>query len=447
MINSISMKNGFILFFALTSSLFGQHILPLRERAKLIEEIQKERIEKLLPQLMQEEEIDLWVLITREYNEDPVVKTLLPPTWLNARRRTILVISKTQTGMDAVAITRYNFGNNIRSIWNKEKEPDQWKALANYIESQNPKRIGVNTSVHYGLADGLAKTDYDGMMNVLPSRLQKKVVSAETLAVRWLETRTPREMILFSQLTEITHTIIEEAFSTQVITPGATTTEDVVWWMREKVASLGLKTWFQPTVDVQRTGASDLYAFDGQSKFDVIQPGDLIHCDFGITYLTLNTDCQELAYVLKPEETQAPAFLKEALKQGNAVQDFLTNNFTTGRTGNETLKKAIEESKAAGLRPQIYTHPLGMYGHAAGTTFGMWDAQEGIPGSGEHPLHEETVYAIELNAKVYIEEWGKDIRIMLEEPGYFGADGFRYVNGRQTQLLLVGPKSTHLEEH
>jgi len=232
------MKNGFILFFALTSSLFGQHILPLRERAKLIEEIQKERIEKLLPQLMQEEEIDLWVLITREYNEDPVVKTLLPPTWLNARRRTILVFSKTQTGMDAVAITRYNFGNNIRSIWNKEKEPDQWKALANYIESQNPKRIGVNTSVHYGLADGLAKTDYDGMMNVLPSRLQKKVVSAETLAVRWLETRTPREMTLFSQLTEITHTIIEEAFSTQVITPGVTTTEDVVWWMREKVASL-----------------------------------------------------------------------------------------------------------------------------------------------------------------------------------------------------------------
>lgn len=447
MINSNLMKNCFIFFFVVSSSLFGQQILPLRERAKLIEEIQKERIENLLPQLMQEEEIDLWVLITREYNEDPVVKTLLPPTWLNARRRTILVFSKTKDGIDAVAITRYNFGKNIRSIWNKEKEPDQWKALANYIESQNPTRIGVNNSVHYGLADGLAKTDYDGMMKVLPPRLQKKVVSAETLAVRWLETRTPREMTLFSQLTEITHTIIEEAFSTQVITPGVTTTEDVVWWMREKVASLGLKTWFQPTVDVQRTGASDLYAFDGQSKFDVIQPGDLIHCDFGITYLTLNTDCQELAYVLKPEETEAPAFLKEALKQGNAVQDFLTNNFKTGRTGNETLSIAIAESKAAGLRPQIYTHPLGMYGHAAGTTFGMWDAQEGIPGSGEHPLHEETVYAIELNAKVYIEEWGKDIRIMLEEPGYFGADGFRYVNGRQTQLLLVGPKSTHLEEH
>jgi Xaa-Pro aminopeptidase len=439
------MKNYLVLLCLVSSTLFSQHILPLRERAQLIDEIQKERIEQLLPRLMQEENIDMWVLITREYNEDPVVKTLLPPTWLNARRRTILVFSKTKEGVDAVAITRYNFGKNIRSIWNKEEEPDQWKALGNYIKSQNPQRIGVNISEHYGLADGLVKTDYDGMMKALPSSLHNRVVSAETLAVRWIETRTPREMILFNQLVEITHNIISEAFSTVVITPGVTTTEDVVWWMREKVLALGLKTWFHPTVDVQRTGNSDLYAFDGKSKFDVILPGDLVHCDFGITYLTLNTDCQELAYVLKPEETDAPEFLKKALIQGNAVQDHLTDNFKTGRSGNETLQMAIAASKEAGLRPQIYTHPLGLYGHSAGTTFGMWDAQEGIPGSGEHPLFENTVYAIELNAKVFVSEWDKDVRIMLEEAGYYGPEGFRYVNGHQTELMLIGDKTPHLE--
>ena len=439
------MKPLVFLFAIALNPLFAQDILPFRERAALIEQIQEERIHKLLPQLMAEQEIDLWVMITREYNEDPVVKTLLPPTWLNARRRTILVFSKTKEGVDPVAITRYNFGNNIRSIWDKEKQPDQWKALAEYIVSQNPKKIGINSSKHYGIADGLVKTDYEGMMQALPKKFQNRVVSAEKLAVRWIETRTPLEMTLFSQLTEITHNIISEAFSTKVITPGATTTEDVVWWFREKVATLGLKTWFHPTVDVQRTGASDLYAFDGQSKFDVIQPGDLVHCDFGITYLTLNTDCQELAYVLQPDETDAPEFLKEALGQGNAVQDALTNNFKKGRTGNETLQMAIAASKAEGLRPQIYTHPLGLYGHSAGTTFGMWDAQEGIPGSGEHPLYENTVYAIELNAKVYVDEWQKDVRIMLEEPGYFGPEGFRYVNGRQTNLILIGKKHNHLE--
>ena len=240
------------------------------------------------------------------------------------------------------------------------------------------------------------------MMAVLPSHLQKRVVSAETLAVRWIETRTPIEMIIFNQLVEITHNIISEAFSTRVITPGVTTTDDVVWWMREKVLALGLKTWFQPTIDVQRTGKSDLYAFDGKSKFDIILPGDLVHCDFGISYLTLNTDCQELAYVLKPKENDAPDFLKEALRQGNAVQDHLTDNFKKGRTGNETLRMAIADSKANNLRPQIYTHPLGLYGHSAGTTFGMWDSQEGIPGSGDHPLYENTAYAIELNTKVFI---------------------------------------------
>ena len=439
------MKRLVFLLSLIATPLFAQDILPLRERATLIDQIQKDRIENLLPQLMEEQDIDLWVLITREYNEDPVVKTLLPPTWLNARRRTILVFSKTKDGIDPVAITRYNFGNNIRSIWNKEEQPNQWKALEEYIVSQNPKKIGVNISEHYGIADGLAKTDYDGMMQVLPEKFKKRVISAETLAVRWIETRTPLEMTLFSQLSEITHNIIAEAFSTDVITPGATTTEDVVWWMREKVSALGLKTWFQPTVDVQRTGASDLYAFDGQSKFDVIQPGDLVHCDFGITYLNLNTDCQELAYVLQPGETEAPGFLQEALRQGNAVQDALTDHFKTGRTGNVTLKMAIEASKSAGLRPQIYTHPLGLYGHSAGTTFGMWDAQEGIPGSGEHPLYENTVYAIELNAKVYIEEWKKDVRVMLEEPGYYGPVGFRYVNGRQTDLILIGKKTGHLK--
>lgn len=434
-----------ILFTLLATPLFSQHILPLRDRAVLIDQIQKERIEKLLPQLMEEQEIDLWVMITREYNEDPVVKTLLPPTWLNARRRTILVFSKKPKGIEAVAITRYNFGKNIRSIWNKEKQPNQWQALADYITSQNPKTIGVNISEDYGIADGLVKTDYDGMMQALPVKYRKRIVSAETLAVRWIETRTPREMTLYSQLVEITHNIIKEAFSSKVITPGSTTTEDVVWWLREKVLAMGLETWFHPTIDVQRTGNSDLYAFDGKSKFDVIQPGDLVHCDFGIRYLTLNTDCQELAYVLYPEEIDAPKFLKEALRQGNAVQDALTNHFKKGRTGNKTLKMAIEASKDKGLRPQIYTHPLGLYGHSAGTTFGMWDAQEGVPGSGDHPLYENTVYAIELNAKVYIKEWKKDIRVMLEEAGYFGLKGFRYVNGRQTKLILIGKKEQHLE--
>jgi Xaa-Pro aminopeptidase len=428
------------LFLLLPLLAMGQHVLSLKERAVVIDQIQKDRLDNLLPQLMDDNGIDLWVLITREYNEDPVVKTLLPPTWLNARRQTILVFSKNKNaeGITSAAITRYPFGKLIPSIWDKEKQPSQWQALADYIISKNPKNIGINTSKSFALADGLVKTDYDALMHVLPEAYKSKVVSAEQLAIGWIESRTEREMELYEDIVAITHQIIAEAFSSKVITPGETTTDDVVWWLREKVLSLGLDTWFHPTVDVQRANDSDLYAFDSKSKFDIIQPGDLVHCDFGISYLSLNTDCQELAYVLKPGEKQAPDFLVDALAQGNRVQDIFTNNFKTGVSGNVILKKSLEQGRAEGLRPQIYTHPLGTYGHSAGTTLGMWDSQNGVAVNGDYPLHQNTSYAIELNTSVYIPEWKKDIRIMLEEAGFYGSNGFRYINKRQEKLLLIG---------
>jgi hypothetical protein len=175
----------------------------------------------------------------------------------------------------------------------------------------------------------------------------------------------------------------------------------------------------------------------------VIIPGDLLHCDFGITYLRLNTDCQELAYVLKPNEKTPPKFLQDALKDGNRVQDIFTNNFETGKTGNQVLKKSLEQGKREDLRPAIYTHPLGAYGHSSGTTLGMWDSQGGVPVTGDYPLHENTVYAIELNTTVNIPEWKRDIRIMLEEAGFWGTNGFRYVNGRQTKLLTIPRVKDH----
>lgn len=434
------MKKVISLFLLLPLLALGQQVLSLKERALLIDEIQKDRFDNLLPKLMEDTGIDLWVLITREYNEDPVIKTLLPPTWLNARRQTILVFSKNKDseGITSAAITRYPFGKLIPSIWNKEKQPNQWQALADYIVSKNPKNIGINTSKSFALADGLVKTDYDALMQVLPEAYKSKVVSAEQLAIGWIETRTAKEMVLYEDLVAITHQIIAEAFSSKVITAGKTTTDEVVWWLREKVLSLGLDTWFHPTVDVQRANESDLYAFDSKSKFDIIQPGDLVHCDFGISYLSLNTDCQELAYVLKPGEKQAPDFLVDALAQGNRVQDIFTNNFKAGVSGNVILKKSLEAGRAEGLRPQIYTHPLGTFGHSAGTTLGMWDSQNGVAVNGDYPLHLNTAYAIELNTSVYIDEWKKDIRIMLEEAGFFGSDGFRYINKRQEKLLLIG---------
>ena len=434
-----------VILFLFVTNLYAQDILSLKDRSKIIDNIIKERIDNVLPEIMNKEHVDMWIIIAREYNEDPIIKTFLPSTWLNARRRTILVIYNNDNNeLETVSISRYDFGKIFKSIWNKEKEPNQWKALSNYIIKKNPNKIAINISENYALADGLVKTDYDGLLKFLPDRYFKKLVSSEPIAVSWIEQRSPSEMNIYSQLVEITHNIIKEAFSTKVITPGITSTDDVVWWFRQKVSSLGLSTWFHPTVDVQRKDNSDLYSFDSKSKYDIIYPGDLVHCDFGISYLRLNTDCQQLAYVLKPNEKEPPNELKEAFEKGNRVQDLLTDSFEKGRSGNYILKKALNLGFKEGLRPQIYTHPLGLFGHSAGTTIGMWDSQQGVKGSGEYLLNFNTAYAIELNTKVYIKSWKKDVRIMLEEAGYFDERGFRYINGRQNKLILIGEKTGNI---
>lgn len=408
----------------------------------MVDSILAERFQVLLPSLMDRTGIDMWVIISREYNEDPVMRTMLPATWLNARRRTILVFNRKEGEdfVEKIAVARYNIGKNIASAWDPEQQPDQWQALVEIIDERDPGTIGINYSENFAIADGIVKTDYEEFLKVLPQRYHTRLTSAEKLAIGWIETRTALEMELYEELVAITKDIITEAFSSRVITPGETTSEDVVWWMRQKVTELGLETWFHPTVDIQRKEDAlkdHIDAFSSGYDEMVIQPGDLLHCDFGITYLRLNTDCQQHAYVLKPGEDKAPSYLEEAFEKGNLLQDILTSNFEKGKTGNEILLASLAQAREEGLRPSIYTHPLGSYGHSSGPTIGMWDSQEGVPGTGDYPLYPNTVYAIELNTTVEIPEWDKDIRIMLEEAGFYGESGFRYVNGRQEKLLLV----------
>lgn len=412
-------------------------ILTQREQAKVIDELLDDRLYNLLPSLMKREGFDMWVVISREYNEDPVIETLLPATWMAARRTTMLVVYDpgNDKEFEYLAVARYDVGKVFKRAWNPDENSDQWAQLGKIISDRKPKKIGVNKAPHWGHSDGLTSNDYDNLMSVLPADLQKNVTSAEKLSVAWLETRSDKEMALYPQICKIAHDIIAEGFSEKVVKPGVTTTEDVVWWYREKIKEMKLDTWFHPSVSVQRNEADQITAKRPQPL--VIQPGDFLHVDFGITYLRLNTDTQEHAYVLKPGETDLPVYLKEAFKKGNRLQDILTNNFKEGRTGNDILKASRDQAIAEGITPSIYTHPIGYHGHAAGTTIGMWDMQGGVPDTGDYPMHLNTAYSIELNCTVNVPEWKKDVRIMLEQDGYFDGKGFRYIDGRQTEVYLI----------
>ncbi|TDB63605.1 M24 family metallopeptidase [Arundinibacter roseus] len=420
-------------------------ILSERQRAEAVDAILEDRFENLLPQLMRREGVDMWVIISREYNEDPVMKTMLPSTWLSARRRTIMVFYDPGENkpLDKLAIARYDVGTLLKGEWDISSNPDQWDALMKVIQQKNPKKIALNFSKNYAHADGLTHTEQQEFMEKLPKAFHARVTSADRLAVAWLETRTEKEMAIYPMICRISHQIIQEAFSEKVIQPGVTTTDDVVWFLRQRVTDLGLDTWFHPTVDIQRADATNfdhLRTFAKRPGQQVILPGDLLHLDFGITYLRLNTDQQQHAYVLKPGETDVPDYLKKAFQQGNRLQEILTEQFTAGKSGNQILADALAQSQKEAINGTIYTHPIGVHGHAAGPTIGMWDAQGGIKGPGDYPLFDNTAYSIELNAAVKIEEWNKTIRIMLEEDGYYDKTGFRYINGRQTEVYTIPRK-------
>lgn len=413
------------------------HSRTLREQGRIHDEWLVMRLGTVVPLIMERAGVDCWVLVAREYNEDPVVATMLPATWLNARRRTILVF--TDFGRERIAIARYAIGEAFSAGWSAGEQPDQWRRLAEFLEAADPQRIAVNLSPAFSLADGISSSDYTALLEALPGHLRHRVVPGHELAIGWLETRTPAEMEVYPEVCRRAHAILRRALSPQVIQAGATTTEDVEWWLRQTAADSGYGTWFHPTVSIQRQRdglAPD--SFTARPAETTVLPGDLVHIDFGIVHMGLHTDQQQHGYVLGKGETDAPPGMYTGLAAANRVQDVLLAEFQTGRTGNEILAAALRRCDESGLSATIYSHPIGLHGHGAGPTIGLWDQQEGVPGAGDYRIHPNTAYSIELSATVSVPEWdGQEVRFMLEEDAYFDGDQVAFMDGRQTELWLI----------
>lgn len=415
-------------------------VLPMEERAEVINGWLDTRLDTVVAAAMRAEDVDLWIVSGREYNEDPVLETMLPATWQSARRRTILVFYDRgpEAGIERLAVSRYDVGSLFETAWDKEAQPDQWARLADIVKERDPDRIAVNRSETFALANGMADTEYARLRRALSGRYEDRLVSGEGVAVRWLETRTKAEQVVYPQVVRLARSIIATGLSEEVIQPGVTTTEDVRWWYRTRIRDLGLTAWFHPSVSVQRPGTTKDGDFSSETDGRVIRPGDLLHVDFGITYLRLHTDTQQHAYVLRPGEREAPDGLQRGLRVGNRLQDLLTDRFDAGRTGNEVLQATLEAAEAEGIDATVYTHPIGLHGHAAGPLIGLWDQQGGVPGKGEVPLRPNTAHSIELNAAVNVPEWGgQDVLIRLEEDALFTGETVRYLDGRQTEFYLI----------
>ncbi|GGB70781.1 M24 family metallopeptidase [Blastomonas aquatica] len=409
-------------------------ILPLREQAKVRDAWLAQRLETVVPALMREQGVDMWVLIAREYAEDPVVATMLDARSMHARRRTILVFFDPGEGqpVERLTVSRYGLAGMFAPVWQPETEPDQWKRLAEVIAERNPQKIALNISSQTALADGLTHSQHEDFVAALPEEMRERIVPAGPLAIGWLESRTPAEMEIYPSIVRTAHAIIAEALSDTVITPGKTTAEDVQWWMREKVSALGLKVWFHPSLNIFRAGQTAELTGDA-----VIQPGDMLWTDFGITYLGLNTDTQHLAYVLKPGESEAPAGLRAGLAANNAVQDMLTAAYRVGLTGNDLLAATRARAISSGYQPSIYSHPIGFHGHGAGPAVGFWDNQDATP-AGNYLIRASTAWSIELAVTNNVPEWGDQaVSFRTEEDMFFDGEQVSYIDGRQSDFHLI----------
>jgi hypothetical protein len=419
---------------------FRDRILPLRARANVRNAWLQQRLDEALPTLMEREGYDMWVVDAREYNEDPVIMTLLPEPAMAARRRTILVFHLKEDGLlERLTLDRYGHGEYYEAAWDPDEE-EQYECLARVVQERNPSVIGLNYSEESAFADGLTHNEYSNIISALGDQFATRIKSAERLVVGWLEHRIQPELTVYSGIVQLGHIIIAQAFSSQTIQPGITTTDDVVWWMRQKMLDLGLEAWFQPTIDIQADGEpmGPIGKKDDERR-KVILPGDLLHCDMGFYYLGLATDQQQLAYVLKAGEEDAPPGLKAGLAQGNRLQDIHLEAMKAGRTGNGILGAALEQANQEGINAMIYTHPIGYHGHAAGPTIGLWDRQGGVPGRGDYELFGDTCYSIELNAKAPVPEWGgQEVMFALEEEAAFTGGNAHWLSGRQTEFHLIG---------
>ena len=420
------------------ASNWEHRIIPVREQMRIVNGWLRERLHTVLPALMQREQIDMWVVACREYNEDPVFLTMMPEPTMGARRLSILVHALNGDGsVSSYAIARTGIGGDLyQAIWD-DQCTDQWQMLRGLVEERNPAKIGIGISHTFAFGDGLSVALHEEMKEALGSYAER-FVSAENLAVGWLETRTDSELAAYEGLVAITHGVVAEAFSSRVVHPGVTTDADVLWWIRQRFVDLGLKPWFQPSVSIQRCGDDQRPVAGGRGAERVIMPGDLLHCDVGFYYLRLATDIQQNAYVLRRGETEAPQGIKDALAAGNRLQDIVAGEMKAGRTGNEILKASRAKALAEGLVPCVYCHPLGYHGHAAGPTIGLYDMQEGVPGRGDYPLYESTCHALELNVMYRLPEWNnQEIRMALEQTVLFKDGRMWFFDGRQEHLHLI----------
>jgi len=438
---------GLIVLAGLEIPTAAQHggtpsVLSIRERAALVHRITAKRLDTLLPRMMRETGIDMWIISCNEDNLDPIFETMVPYENWNPITQILVLFDQGQgKGVERLNVARTDtqglFKNSWdAAAWDTKKAESQWDALGRVVRERDPKRIGLNEGEVQWVAGALTSVLKKKIVEAVGPKYAARLQSAEPLVTLWAETLLEEEVELMERAAALSRSIIADMFSPKVITVGQTTAEDLRWYYWQRAADLGLKVSFSPFVSIRGRAPKDVEKWGKDDK--VIRPGDLLHCDVGLKYMRWNSDHQEMAYVLRPGETDVPETFKKLMAEANRLQDVYCGEFRTGLSGNEILGNILKKARELGIPgPRVYSHSLGYFLHEPGPLIGLpWEQVNNV-GRGDVKLVPMSAFVVELSVTGLVPEWGVDFRVPLEQDILFDGERAFFLAGRQTSFHII----------
>jgi len=418
-------------------------VLSIRDRAALVHKITAKRLDTLLPRMMRETGFDMWIISCNEDNLDPVFETMVPyENWNPITQVLVLFDLGEGKGVERLNVSRTDTQGLFKNAWDAaawdtKKGESQWDALGRAVRERDPKRIGLNEGEIQWAAGALTSVLKKRIVEAVGPKYAARFQSAESLATLWAETLLDEEVELMERAAALSHSIIADMFSSKVITVGQTTADDLRWYYWQRVADLGLKVSFSPFVSIRGRSPKDVEKWGKDDK--AIRPGDLLHCDVGLKYMRWNSDHQEMAYVLRPGEADAPETFQKLMAEGNRLQDVYCGEFKAGLTGNEILGNILRKARELGIPgPRVYSHSLGYFLHEPGPLIGLPWEQVNNTGRGDVKLVPMSTFVVELSVTGPVPEWGGiDFRVPLEQDVLFTGAGTVFLDGRQTAFHLI----------
>jgi Xaa-Pro dipeptidase len=420
----------------------ARRLLPWSEQIAIREQWLHTRHELLLP-MMRRHEIAMWIVVNEEFHDNPLVEYIAPPRPYTGNRDMFVFVDAGEEGLKKFAITGYTEENLTRFFDAPTDEPrPPGPTLRMLYERYDPATIGLGIRGVRGQTRTMGHDAYRFLVSALGEEAESRFVPAAELVGEYLDTRLPEEFEHYRTAVAVTEEIVRRALSPEVITPGTTTVGDVRNALYDMLWSAGVRTWFQPDLRVQRA-EGDIATSRGflavAPEGTVIQPGDLVHIDFGISYMGFDTDWQKMAYVLRPGETEAPEGLRRTMADANTLQDALMRRHARpGRTAGDVYRATMEEMGERGIEAMIYSHPIGLQGHGLGASIDFRSAlrRRAMPTSAT--LRPGSYISIELNAAREVPEWGgKKVFVMFEDDAYLTPDGYRFFRPRQEAFYLI----------